>query len=158
MNRREFLQHVGVAACACCWVAACGPDEAEDGADYCSRQATEPPPDWVAVRLDEHPELYEVGGSAKIDRPERFLKVHVVHVRDGCFVAAGRICTHGACELDVHEVTVDRDADTLFTCPCHGSRFGPDGRVKLGPATEPIGTFEIRRTEDTLWIQPPDIG
>ena len=40
-------------------------------------------------------------------------------------------CTHMGCTV------AWSTADHVFECPCHGSRFGPDGRVVNGPGRSP---------------------
>lgn len=55
----------------------------------------------------------------------------VVIVRDDEGVyAVSRVCTHLGC--------IVQPSPTGFDCPCHGSRFGPDGTVIRGPAPKPL--------------------
>jgi Rieske Fe-S protein len=51
---------------------------------------------------------------------------------DGELHAVSLRCTHLGCL--VHFNAAERSWD----CPCHGSRFAPDGTVLEGPAVEPL--------------------
>jgi glycine/D-amino acid oxidase-like deaminating enzyme/nitrite reductase/ring-hydroxylating ferredoxin subunit len=60
---------------------------------------------------------------------------HVAVYRDetGATTERSAVCTHMACLVDWNE------AERTWDCPCHGSRFRPDGRVIAGPAESPLG-------------------
>ncbi len=64
--------------------------------------------------------------------------------RAGWSVVFGR-CTHSGCEL-----TADPGG---FDCPCHGSRFGPDGAVVGGPALRPLGRPRTLETQEGLVLE-----
>jgi glycine/D-amino acid oxidase-like deaminating enzyme/nitrite reductase/ring-hydroxylating ferredoxin subunit len=51
---------------------------------------------------------------------------------DGTVFAVSPVCTHLKCQVHWNDVEASWD------CPCHGSRFAPDGRVISGPAIEPL--------------------
>jgi Rieske Fe-S protein len=51
---------------------------------------------------------------------------------DGTVHAVSPVCTHLGCRVAWN--TAERSWD----CPCHGSRFAPDGTVLQGPAVEPL--------------------
>jgi hypothetical protein len=38
-------------------------------------------------------------------------------------------------------------AERTWDCPCHGSRFGLDGKVLHGPAVDDLTVIEVRRSE-----------
>ena len=59
---------------------------------------------------------------------------------DGTVHAVSAVCTHLGCRVAWN--TAERSWD----CPCHGSRFAPDGTVLQGPAVRPLapaGTSEL---------------
>jgi glycine/D-amino acid oxidase-like deaminating enzyme/nitrite reductase/ring-hydroxylating ferredoxin subunit len=51
---------------------------------------------------------------------------------DGTLRAVSARCTHLGCIVGWN------DAERSWDCPCHGSRFAPDGTVLQGPATRPL--------------------
>ena len=88
--------------------------------------------------------------ARSIDRLERG-EGALVRV-DGAAVAAYRdpddklhsvspTCTHLGCTVAWNH------AEKSWDCPCHGSRFDPDGEVLNGPATRPLRRVELERGE-----------
>jgi cytochrome b6-f complex iron-sulfur subunit len=60
----------------------------------------------------------------------------VVLVRDvGGVYAVSRICTHLGC--------IVQPSPSGFDCPCHGSKFAPDGGVLKGPAPKPLAWLAV---------------
>ena len=47
---------------------------------------------------------------------------------DGTLLAVSPTCTHLGCQVNWN------GAERSWDCPCHGSRFAPDGSVLQGPA------------------------
>lgn len=92
-------------------------------------------------RTDEIPDgeirSYQVGGES----------VAVANA-GGSFHAFGDVCTHKQCQLS------EGDLDgTTVTCPCHGSQFDvTTGNVLNGPATLPVGSYEVSEEGGELRI------
>ena len=121
------------------------PDSADPGDPGCPG---EPGEGWTAVPLAAHPALVRPGGSAPVDVDDALLHLIVAHTTPGCFTAVWRVCTHGACELGWDAATGEA------VCPCHGSRYGPDGAVRQGPATRGVRSFPVVRQGGLLHIGP----
>jgi Rieske Fe-S protein len=58
------------------------------------------------------------------------------------YMAIQARCSHAGCT-----VTWNAGART-FDCPCHGSRFALDGKVRNGPASEPLPHRPLCRLHD----------
>jgi cytochrome b6-f complex iron-sulfur subunit len=67
--------------------------------------------------------------------------VYIVRSAQG-FYAVSAVCTHLGC------ITQWKPEDNLIECPCHGSKFQPNGTVNAGPAPRPLPHFAISLTAD----------
>jgi Rieske Fe-S protein len=63
---------------------------------------------------------------------------HVAAYRDdeGRLHAVSAVCTHLGC------IVAWNSAELTWDCPCHGSRFAPDGAVVHAPAVDPLSPVE----------------
>ncbi|MBW4621701.1 MAG: cytochrome b6-f complex iron-sulfur subunit [Cyanosarcina radialis HA8281-LM2] len=57
-------------------------------------------------------------------------------------------CTHLGCTFPWNP------NENQFQCPCHGSRYDPEGRVVRGPAPLPLKLVRVTVAEDAIWISP----
>lgn len=58
----------------------------------------------------------------------------IIHDSQG-YSAISLVCPHLGCVINV---TGDG-----FACPCHGSRFLPDGSLRSGPASHPLTSLRV---------------
>jgi cytochrome b6-f complex iron-sulfur subunit len=63
----------------------------------------------------------------------------VQHGQEG-FSAMSAVCSHLGCIVAA--------TPEGFACPCHGSRFGRDGKVTQGPAPSPLSWYEVSLASD----------
>ena len=59
-------------------------------------------------------------------------KLIAVFLDQGQYFAIDNVCPHMGCKVHWNSV------ETSWDCPCHGSRFRPDGTVIEGPALGPL--------------------
>lgn len=74
------------------------------------------------------------GGGKVLSLGGQRLAVH--RTDDGDVVKVSAVCTHMGCLVRWN------DAERTWDCPCHGSRFTPDGQVIGGPAESPLEKIE----------------
>jgi cytochrome b6-f complex iron-sulfur subunit len=94
---------------------------------------TEPPP---PTDFDLGPASNYAPGSHTL-RPE--IPAVVTRTTTG-FTALSLVCTHLGC-------TVESKPEG-FACPCHGSRFDPQGKVVRGPAAKPLNSLRTGISSD----------
>src|SRR5512141_776315 len=101
---------------------------------------------FAAVARSVVPEvLYEPARRFPVGRPADFAPSSVTFVSDRRlfvfntpegFYAVSAVCTHLGCN-------VNHEEGRGFACPCHGSTFEEDGRVRTGPAAWPLPRFPM---------------
>jgi len=64
-------------------------------------------------------------------------KVAAYRDEAGTLFCVSPVCTHMKCDVSFN------DAEKTWDCPCHGSRFKPDGSVLNGPAREPLEKIDV---------------
>lgn len=157
MNRREFVNLMGVGALATSLpvaIAACQSDTTAD-APADAPAADAPAEETVAADAAVTEDGFEaIGTVAELDEAgalasNNFQGTQVVVTRDPAnpdmVIAVNSLCTHQGC-------TVDWDGGA-FACPCHGSSFNPDGTVASGPANEPLPVYEAKIEGDQVLVK-----
>lgn len=103
----------------------------------------------AAVRFLVPNVLYEPNQRFKVGRPDDYADGSVTFLEDervylvrqgNTFRCLSAVCTHLGC-------TVGRAAQG-YHCPCHGSSFDDDGRVKGGPAPRGLEWFLVTLSKD----------
>ncbi len=88
----------------------------------------------VTFTVQQLPALAALGGSVTGHSAGVPFPLLVMRVSPGQVLAYDARCPHLGCAV--------RGAQKLVICPCHGSLFNLDGRVKLGPSTKPLLPLE----------------
>jgi Rieske Fe-S protein len=82
--------------------------------------------DYLTHRQTEKLASLAPGDSAIVDAEGETLAAY--RAPDGELFAVSNVCPHMGCKVHWNSV------ETSWDCPCHGSRFRPDGTVIEGPA------------------------
>ena len=88
-----------------------------------------------SLREPREPGEVALGGAAVFNVDGKEVAVHRAY--DGTLHSVSAVCTHLGCIVSWN------DAEHSWDCPCHGSRFAPDGTVLQGPAAEPLEAWEF---------------
>ncbi|HOL92837.1 MAG TPA: ubiquinol-cytochrome c reductase iron-sulfur subunit [bacterium] len=101
------------------------------------------------ARLPKPRVLPEASSVVRIGPPLEFppgttrtlpeLKIRVISTEKGV-AALSLICTHLGCIVG--------EGEKGFVCPCHGSRFDPEGRVIGGPAPRNLPWLAVSQAAD----------
>ena len=86
---------------------------------------------------------FDIGPAENFRNGSRTTFAHipalVIHDEKG-LRAISLTCTHLGCLIE--------ERSFGFECPCHSSRFGPDGTLLKGPARNNLKKLRIEQTED----------
>jgi nitrite reductase/ring-hydroxylating ferredoxin subunit len=101
----------------------------------------------AAARYGEHATPGEVSSAADIPLGEGAImrrglaKVAVFRDEDGVAHEISARCTHMGCVVHWNP------AEKSWDCPCHGSRFTPEGAVLNGPALAPLAALDAEKEQ-----------
>jgi glycine/D-amino acid oxidase-like deaminating enzyme/nitrite reductase/ring-hydroxylating ferredoxin subunit len=86
--------------------------------------------DYLSHRQEQQLSSLAPGDSAIVEAEGESFAAW--RANDGELFAVSPVCTHLGCKVHWNSV------ETSWDCPCHGSRFRPDGTVIEGPAIAPL--------------------
>ncbi|MGV3570486.1 MAG: FAD-dependent oxidoreductase [Ramlibacter sp.] len=86
--------------------------------------------DYLTDRQEEKLSTLAAGDSAIVDVEGESFAAY--RAPGGELFAVSNVCPHMGCKVHWNSV------ETSWDCPCHGSRFRPDGTVIEGPALSPL--------------------
>jgi len=129
VTRRDFLNEVAAGA-----LAIAGLGSVVITYQYFSPNVLFEPP--LAFRVGS-PDLYLANSVTYLQDQQ----VYIVRTAQG-FYAVSAVCTHLGC------ITQWKPEANQIACPCHGSKFKPDGTKIEGPAPRPLPHFSITLTPD----------
>ena len=159
MDRRLFLSWVGVGCLASSLpvaIAACTPDSSDTAespsTDESSSSAVSPNAPESPPREDGFTPVGEVSAL----NSEGFIasevnKVPILVIRapeaGDKLIAFNSTCAHQGCKVEW------KQGEQLFVCPCHSSKFKPDGTVANGPADKPLSAIEVKTEANAVLVK-----
>ena len=99
---------------------------------------------YLSYQFDSPPSNeFDIGPETEYPPNSRTVLAHipavVIHDGDGMKVMS-LTCTHLGCMVE--------PSTFGFECPCHGSKYNPDGSVVKGPAASNLPKLRLQKTED----------
>jgi len=101
---------------------------------------------WITLKamlapgLQRPPTRFTLGKPVDFPDGVTFVEKAKVFVerKGDALQAISAVCTHLGCTLQYQH-----DQQAEFRCPCHRSRFAPDGENIAGPATKPLAYYQL---------------
>jgi len=100
----------------------------------------------ITLPLARHSALTKAGGIVRVEGKDGDARLMVIRRADQSLVALSMECTHWGCDLDWLADKAELE------CPCHGSRFDPDGKVLEGPADEPLPAYPVSEADGVITV------
>lgn len=93
--------------------------------------------DWITPGEVGSPEEMQPGTGAILR--SGLSKIAAYRDAQGKLHERSAVCTHLGC------IVAWNGSENSWDCPCHGSRFDPDGKVLNGPAVAPLEAVETEK-------------
>ena len=97
----------------------------------------------VTVAVGSGSPLATAGNAALVQFGSSY--VLAARISDTAFAALSAVCTHQGCLVSDY-------SNQQYFCPCHGSKFGTDGHVITGPASQPLLSYRTSFSSNLLTI------
>ncbi len=149
MDRRSFLSWVGVGWIASCLpvaIVACSSDQS-NSIPTSEKSSSSGSGDSGDIRI---------GSVSELDQADQLLNEktqigQVLVARNPAdpkaLIAVNPKCTHAGCTV------AWKSEQKEFVCPCHSSKFGSDGKVRSGPASGQLPTYQASIQGDAVVIK-----
>ncbi|MEI7801858.1 MAG: Rieske 2Fe-2S domain-containing protein [Bacteroidota bacterium] len=132
MNRKQFLQTLGISAAAVAFI---------ESIEGCKKPDTTLKTDFtIDLSSSQYTDLNTAGGYAYSNG------IIIAKTSAGDFIAVSQACTHQGCNVQYQLSQND------FACPCHGARFNAQGGVTNGPAMTALTKYNTSLSGTSLRI------
>jgi cytochrome b6-f complex iron-sulfur subunit len=99
---------------------------------------------YLSYQFDSPPRNeFDIGPESDYPIPSHTVlpNIPAVIIRDESGVKAMSLtCTHLGCMVEQRNFG--------YECPCHGSRYTPEGKVYKGPASSNLPMLQVKKSED----------
>jgi cytochrome b6-f complex iron-sulfur subunit len=136
MNRREFFGWFGVSAIASANIRFIA-SSLTLAIAACSSQTKESTRSDGFKSIGTISELDQKGLISNKDADNAIIVIRNPNVQNS-LIAVNSKCTHQGCAVNWEQT------QKSFVCPCHQSKYSPDGKVVRGPAEKPLQTYATK--------------